>query len=132
MKPNAHRLAAGLHELTEGMDEARAEAAVSRFVGLLKERGRLQLGPDILEAFEARAKAAAGVATVEVAVASGLPEASARRLRAGLVETIGREVDLRLKIEPELIGGAIIRFNDRRLDASVRGRLERLRRSLTA
>jgi F-type H+-transporting ATPase subunit delta len=44
----------------------------------------------------------------------------------------GRQVDLTVVIDPELIGGVAVRIGDRMIDASVRGRLRRLRERLVA
>jgi F0F1-type ATP synthase delta subunit len=44
----------------------------------------------------------------------------------------GAAVELRAVVDPDLIGGLTIRVGDRLLDASVRGRLERLRDQLVA
>ena len=45
-------------------------------------------------------------------------------------EAAGRKVEATRKVDPDLIGGVVIQVGSYRLDASVRGRLERLRREL--
>jgi F0F1-type ATP synthase delta subunit len=44
----------------------------------------------------------------------------------------GASVQLRAEVDPDLIGGLTVRVGDQLLDASVRGRLERLRDQLVA
>ncbi len=42
----------------------------------------------------------------------------------------GSTVDLRTEVDPTLLGGLTVQIGDRLLDASIRGRLERLRDQL--
>ncbi|HEY8239257.1 MAG TPA: F0F1 ATP synthase subunit delta, partial [Candidatus Limnocylindrales bacterium] len=55
-------------------------------------------------------------------------EALARKV----TEMTGRTVDLRVAVDESLIGGLTVRVGDTLYDASVRGRLERLRERLVA
>jgi len=52
------------------------------------------------------------------------------KLRARLAEALGREVVLREEAAPELLAGVELMISGRRLDASLRGRLQRLGRAL--
>ena len=47
-------------------------------------------------------------------------------------QSSGRKIQATRKVDPNLIGGLILQVGSRRVDASVRGRLERLRQELTA
>jgi len=50
--------------------------------------------------------------------------------RQTLAEKIGRDVRLRVQVDPALIGGATIQVGDHLVDGSIRTRLEELRRTL--
>ena len=53
--------------------------------------------------------------------------------RSGQIErAAGRKVEATRRVDSDLIGGLVLQIGSRRVDASVRGRLERLRRDLTA
>ena len=71
---------------------------------------------------------------VEALATTALPltgdETSA--LQRKIAEMTGRTVDLRVDVDESLIGGLTVRVGDTLYDASVRGRLERLRERLVA
>jgi len=52
-------------------------------------------------------------------------------LKAALKKRFGRDIDLDQRIDPSVIGGAVIDSGDMVIDGSVRGRLERLESALT-
>ena len=61
-----------------------------------------------------------------------LAEADLEAVRTQVQQLAGTTVEIRAEVDPDLIGGITIRLGDRLLDASVRGRLERLRSQLLA
>lgn len=71
-----------------------------------------------------QAQAAGMVAWVSSAVP--LTEEERRQLKQRLRERFGQEFVLRVEVDPSLIGGLVVRANDRVFDASVAGRLEAL------
>ncbi|HTC86572.1 MAG TPA: F0F1 ATP synthase subunit delta [Candidatus Acidoferrum sp.] len=101
-------------------------------VRLLDQRGRLRLLPAIAADYTALLDAKRGIvaATVTSATPLGTDETDAVRAR---VEAItGSTVKLQTAVDPALIGGLTVQIGDRMIDASVRGRLERLRDQLVA
>ena len=52
--------------------------------------------------------------------------------RIELEAASGRKVDATRRVDPDLIGGLVLQAGSLRVDASVRGRLERLRRELVS
>ena len=69
--------------------------------------------------------------TVELTTAYELSDDEAREIVGQIENASGRPVDATRTIDPELIGGIVLSAGSMRVDASVRGRLERLRRQLT-
>lgn len=59
-----------------------------------------------------------------------LTEAQETRLTASLARIYGRSVSLRLEVDPELLGGLVVRVNDEVIDGSVLSRLSGLRHRL--
>ena len=69
---------------------------------------------------------------VELTTAHELSDERVRECIARQIETAsGRKVQAERKVDPDLIGGIVLQAGSMRLDASVRGRLERLRHDLT-
>ena len=54
-----------------------------------------------------------------------------RSIGERIEERTGRRVELTATVDPNIIGGLVLRVGNRILDASVHGRLERLRRQIT-
>jgi F-type H+-transporting ATPase subunit delta len=69
--------------------------------------------------------------TVELTTAYELSDDDARQIVGQIEDASGRPVDATRNVDPQLIGGIVLQAGSLRVDASVRGRLERLRRELT-
>jgi F-type H+-transporting ATPase subunit delta len=119
-------------EFVSGMLERRVPEPVFKLVGLLVERGRVDRLPDVAAEYHRLLNAERDV--VEALATTALPltgdETSA--LQRKVAEMTGRTVDLRVEVDDSLIGGLTVRVGDTLYDASVRGRLERLRERLVA
>jgi F-type H+-transporting ATPase subunit delta len=102
------------------------------FVRTLAANGRLAYLPEISAQFEVLKDAAQGVADVTVTSAAALDAAQQKKLTAALEQRLKREVRLHTEVDPELIGGAILRAGDLVIDGSLRSRLERIAYELTA
>ena len=71
-----------------------------------------------------------GVVHAQVSSAFPLTEAEEEHLAASLKEMTGKTVVLHKEIDPELIGGVLVRIGDRLYDGSVRGYLQRMEKQL--
>jgi F-type H+-transporting ATPase subunit delta len=69
---------------------------------------------------------------VELTTAFELSDDEAQRIVAQIEKASGRRVDATRTVDPALIGGLVLQAGSLRVDASVRGRLERLRRELVS
>lgn len=101
-------------------------AGEQNFLKLLAENRRLALLPEIAAQFAVLRAEAEGSADVEVSTAMELSPEQLARLGAALAQRLNRKVQLTQKIDPALIGGAIVRHGDLVFDGSLRGRLERM------
>lgn len=108
-----------------------ANPVVRNFMQVLIDRGRAAALPEIAAAFAERVEEAAGKVKVHAVTAVPLPD----DLRARLIERVrsetGLEVVLSEEVDPEIVGGLVLRTEDAILDASIRDRLMTMRRSLT-
>jgi F-type H+-transporting ATPase subunit delta len=110
----------------------RVSPLVLNIVRLLDQRGRLTLLPAIAAEFTRLLDAKRGVVAATVTSAAPLEKDEIKEIAARLETMTGQTVKLATAVDPSLIGGLTVRVGDRMIDASVRGRLERLRDQLVA
>jgi F-type H+-transporting ATPase subunit delta len=101
-------------------------------VRLLTRRGRLDMLPAVAAHFGRLLDASRGIVAATVSSAAPLDDDEETAVRSRVEAMTGREVRLSTEVDPELIGGLVVRVGDQWIDASVRGRLERLRDQLAA
>ena len=99
---------------------------------MLIERDRTMLIPDIREMFDAQLRAERGIVVAELTTADPLSDAERDFIKQKLESMTGQRVELAVRIEPEIIGGIIVRIGDMVIDGSVRHKLEKMRSRLMA
>lgn len=114
--------------LSAALKEPLAEELV-RFVGLVTENRRMNLFHRMLWSFISQYRDAHGIKVGSLVTA--VPDKGLReRLEDMFHDRTCCEVHFETSVDPELIGGFVFELDGRRLDASVRSQLDRLRRSL--
>ena len=113
------RVAAGSNEL------------VVNFLRLVAEKGRAGEIAEIVDELDTLVAAEHRVLDVEITTAYELPDEYFGKVLSQIETASGRKVQAERKVDPDLIGGIVLQAGSMRLDASVRGRLERLRNDLT-
>jgi F-type H+-transporting ATPase subunit delta len=116
---------AALRELLADADEL-----LRNFLLTVVEKGRSAEIEEIHREFERFVAAEEGRVKVALTTAVELSEEDARAIVKQIEEKSGRTVDATREVDPALIGGMVLQVGSRRLDASVRGRLDRLRHEL--
>jgi F-type H+-transporting ATPase subunit delta len=116
-----------LQRVAEGADEL-----VRNFLRLLAEKGRAGELAEIQDELAALVDRAQGRIAVELTTAYELSDEEAASIAGKIEQASGRTVEAERKVDPDLIGGLILQAGSLRVDASVRGRLQRLRRELAA
>jgi F-type H+-transporting ATPase subunit delta len=91
---------------------------------------RVDYAPAIRDAFQAMLDARRGVVHARVTSAVPLADAEKAQLSNKLAAMTGGQVDLQTEVNPDLIGGLVVRIGDRLIDGSVRAKLVALRRQL--
>lgn len=99
---------------------------VTNFVKLMASKRRLGALPKAIAAFEALLAEKRNEATVEVASAAPLSEAQATALRQAAERFTGKSVRMHTVVDPDLIGGVVLKIGSRMIDASVRSKLAAL------
>lgn len=102
-----------------------------RFLLFVLDQQRQELLDDILRIFEDIYRRHHNIFKVAITTASQLDNSHQQRIRTAIAGKLGGTVDLTLKIKPEIIGGAILRIDDKLLDTSIRTQLKHLERQLS-
>jgi F-type H+-transporting ATPase subunit delta len=107
-----------------------ADELVRNFVMLTAEKGRTAQIEEIAREFDRLVAADERRLEVELTTAYELSDDEAREIVGQIESASGRTVDATRSVDPDLIGGLILQAGSLRVDASVRGRLQRLRHEL--
>jgi F-type H+-transporting ATPase subunit delta len=110
--------------------EDKIDQRAKNFIRLLAENDRVKLLPEITALYEHYRAEAEGTIDAEVISASEVSESQLAKIAAALKKRLGKQVRITSKLDPSLIGGAIIRAGDMVIDGSISGRLTKLSTSL--
>lgn len=105
-------------------------APFQNFLKLLGENRRIAALGDIAEQFETERRSLESRIKVTVHSATEIESSQVERLKASLKTRYQQDIDLDVKIDASLIGGAIIHAGDEVIDGTVKGRLEKMTISL--
>jgi F-type H+-transporting ATPase subunit delta len=102
------------------------------FLRLVAENDRLEVLPEIVQRFDALKAEAERTVAVSIVSASEIDAGQAALIARSLEQRLGRAVELKFSVDPDLLGGAVIRAEDQVIDGSVRSRLESLANTLVS
>ncbi len=111
---------------------SRIQPGALRLVNLLVARGRSTDLDRVSAEYDRRLNAHRGVVMATVTSAVPLTPDESAAIRSRVEAMADAPIELRTEVDPDLIGGLTIQVRDQLLDASIRGRLERLRDQLHA
>lgn len=100
------------------------------FLGVLAGNRRLSALPEIIRAFAAIAAAQRGEATAEVTSAHALNDEQVEQLRQKLEVREGRKVKIKTNVDADLLGGLVVTIGSKRIDSSIRTRLNSLAQAM--
>jgi F-type H+-transporting ATPase subunit delta len=115
----------GVERVVEGADER-----LVNFLKLLAERHRMPAIQRIRRRFDSMWSEEHRLLPVSVTSAVELDEALVESIGRRIEEQTGRQVELSSTVDPDVLGGLVLRVGNMVLDASVRNRLERLRKQV--
>jgi F-type H+-transporting ATPase subunit delta len=115
----------GLGKLLEGVDPV-----VENFLSLLIENHRMPAVFRVRREYDALWEAENRRLPVTITSAVALDEATVKSIGDAIGRQTGQQVDLTANVDPDVLGGLIVRVGNSILDASIRNRLENLRRSV--
>lgn len=122
-----------LREKMQLLDSAllNAQPEAKNLARMLAERNRLGIVADLYRIYNEARLAEQGIAIADVTTAEELTAPEQAVVAEQLKRLIGKEIELRLKTDPAIIGGIVARVGDQLIDGSVVTRLRRLRARLT-
>ena len=113
----------GLERLLDGADES-----FLNFLGVLIENHRMPVIFRIRHEYERLWQEENRLLPVEITSAVELDQATTEGVGERIGERAGRKVALAARVDPDILGGIVLRVGNSILDASIRNRLEQLRR----
>jgi ATP synthase F1 delta subunit len=117
----------GLGKLLEGVDPV-----VANFLALLIENHRMPAIFRVRREYDSLWELENQRLPVTVTSAVALDEATVKAIGDAIGKQTGQQVELTANVDPDVLGGLIVRVGNSILDASIRNRLENLRRSVAS
>jgi F-type H+-transporting ATPase subunit delta len=119
-------------EKSEGLDRAVTDAdpIVVNFLKLLIENHRTPAVFRLRREFDRLWQEENQLLPVQVTSAVALDQATVNQIGDRIAQQTGRKIELSASVEPEILGGIVVRVGNSILDASIRNRLEQLRKQV--
>jgi F-type H+-transporting ATPase subunit delta len=119
-------------EKRDGLDRVLVDAdeTVVNFLELLVEKHRMPVVFRIRRVYDRLWERENKVLPVEITSAVALDEQTVKGIGDRIGQETGQRVELTARVAPEILGGVVLRVGNQILDASIRNRLERLRRQV--
>jgi ATP synthase F1 delta subunit len=119
-------------EKQDGLDRAvsDAEPILVNFLKLLIENHRSPVIFRVRRVVDELWREENKLLPVQVTSAVELDKATVRQIGDRIAEQTGRKVELSASVEPDILGGLVVRVGNSILDASIRNRLEQLRKQV--
>ena len=102
------------------------DGLTTKFLGVLATNRRLAKLGDIVGAFASLAAAHRGEISADVTSAHPLSSAQISAVTGKLTERLGRDVTVKLHVDPAILGGLVVKVGSRLVDSSIRTRLNTL------
>ena len=115
----------GLVKLLDGADDA-----LVNFLELLIEKHRMPVIFRIRRYYDTLWEQAHQILPVQIATAIKLDEGVAKHLGEQIEKATGQKIELTASVDPDILGGVVLRVGNSILDASIRNRLENLRKAV--
>ena len=119
-------------EKVEGLDKVvtGAEPILQNFLKLLIEKSRMPAVFRVRRTFDELWQRENKLLPVEVTSAIELDQSTVKQIGDRIGEETGQKIELSAKVEPDILGGIVVRVGNQVLDASIRNRLDSLRKQV--
>lgn len=125
-----HIPAARRQQIVEDLLGSSALPVTTALVSMVVGAGRARDLPAIIRQLVERSAAEANKAVAEVRSAIDLTVDQRKRLAAALNKATGKQVEIKVIVDPSVLGGIVAQVGDTVIDGSVRSRLEQLKQAL--
>jgi len=116
--------------LTAVAKKAKLSPLTTQFIGTVAGNRRAEELPGIILAFNDLLARRRGTQVAKVTSASKLTAAQVTSIKSNLKKTLGRTVDVETSVDPDLLGGFVVRIGSRLYDSSLKTKLEDMRLAL--
>lgn len=124
----------GAEEQVKALDpvlkKAGIEGTSANFIKLVASNRRLFAIRDIIKAFRAMVARHKGEVAASVTVAEPLTDAHLAALKSALNSVTGKDVDLKVEVDPAIIGGLVVKLGSRMVDSSLRTKLNSIKTAM--
>ena len=110
--------------------QMKLDPLTTNFLGVLARNGRKSQLPNIVRLFKRLAPNHRGETTAEVVSAHALADGQVDALKAQLKSRAGRDVTIDARVDPEILGGLIVKLGSQMIDGSLRTKLNRLAQAM--
>lgn len=122
--------AARRQAIVEDLLDGKATNTTLQLVSMVVGAGRGRELPSIIDKLVARASSAKNLEVAEVRSAVALTADQETRLAAALANATGKQVNLKVVVDPSVLGGLVATIGDTVIDGSVRTRIDQLKSRL--
>jgi F-type H+-transporting ATPase subunit delta len=122
--------AAKRQAIVEDLLGGKATETTTQLVSMVVGSGRGRDLPAIIDKLVARAANAKNLSVAEVRSAVELTEDQQARLKAALANATGKQVNVKVIVDPSVLGGLVATVGDTVIDGSVRTRVDQLKSRL--
>ena len=119
-----------LNALSRVLERAGIGGLTAQFLKLVTKNRRLFAVRDMVRAFRNLVAQHRGETTAEVTVAEDIKDDHVAALRNALKAVSGKEVDLKIKVDPAIIGGLVVKLGSRMVDSSLRTKLNSIKHAM--
>jgi F-type H+-transporting ATPase subunit delta len=119
-----------LNALSSVLDRAGIGGLAAQFLKLVTRNRRLFAVQDMARAFRNLVAEHRGETTAEVTVAEAIRDDHVAALRNALKAISGKDVDLKIKVDPAIIGGLVVKLGSRMVDSSLRTKLNSIKHAM--
>ena len=112
------------------LQNATISGLAAQFLSVLTANRRLFAVGDVIRAYRALVARFKGEITADVTVAQELSAANLDALKTALKSVTGKDVDLRVKVDPAIIGGLVVKLGSRMVDSSLRTKLNSIKHAM--
>jgi F-type H+-transporting ATPase subunit delta len=124
----------GAEEQVRALDPLLKKAGIdglsANFIKLVASKRRLFAIRDIIKAFDAMVARHKGEVTANVSVAEPLSNDHLAALKSALNSVTGKDVDLKVEVDPSIIGGLVVKLGSRMVDSSLRTKLNSIKTAM--